>query len=79
MSLDGRFAGVEVPFDAEAFRERIAKFTDAMLIEYGKACARQANPKISAPDGKTRNLNAEHQLAECRAEWRRRHPTHLPC
>jgi hypothetical protein len=71
---DGKFAGVEIPFDAESFRLRIAKFTDAKLAEYGKAAAYMADPKRPSADRKTRNLVAEAQLVECRAEWRRRHP-----
>jgi hypothetical protein len=74
MPNDGKFAGVEGKFDEAGWRERFAKMPDRKLIEYGKACRRQANPKLSAPDGKTRNIDAEKQLALCIEEWRRRHP-----
>jgi hypothetical protein len=74
MPNDEKFAGIEGAFDEAGWRKRFAEMPDRKLIEYGKACRRQANPKLSAPDGKTRNIDAEKQLALCIEEWRRRHP-----
>jgi hypothetical protein len=74
MAQDGEFAGVEQPFDGAGWRKRFSEISDEKLIEYGKSCRRQANPKISAAHGKTRNIDAEKQLGLCIKEWRRRHP-----
>lgn len=56
------------------FRDRIAKMSNAKLIEYGKACAYMAGLKKSSADGKPVDFLAIARLKERRAEWRRRHP-----
>ena len=46
--------------------------TDAQLVRTGKACRYMCNPKNSA-NGTVESV-FELQLAECKAEYRRRHP-----
>ncbi|MFZ1971487.1 MAG: hypothetical protein WAU89_01515 [Candidatus Acidiferrales bacterium] len=46
--------------------------SDEQLIRYGKAARYMADPRQSA-NGRVENVYVV-QLAECRAEWRRRHP-----
>jgi hypothetical protein len=50
----------------EAIRERIKKMTDDQLLGYGRSAAWMAERN----DRETWKV----QLAEARAEWRRRHP-----
>jgi hypothetical protein len=42
MSQDGQFSGVGGVFDEAGWRKRFAEVSDEKLIEYGKACRRQA-------------------------------------
>jgi hypothetical protein len=58
------FTGKNV--DLEAIRERIAKMNDEALERYGRSAAWLAEND----DRETQKV----QLAEARAEWRRRHP-----
>ncbi len=60
-------------FDVGEFRNRIQKMTDSELIRFGKAARNMAEPENSA-DEKAVESVYEIQLAECREEWRRRHP-----
>jgi hypothetical protein len=53
------------------FRHRLEKMSDAKLIEFGKACAWMADPKIQR--GGVERIHVLH-LRACREEWRRRHP-----
>jgi hypothetical protein len=58
------------PLDIAAFRARIHRMTDAQLLRSGRNAAYMASP--SASYGPVR-LTFTQQLAELRAEWRRRH------
>jgi hypothetical protein len=58
------------PLDIPKFREMIRKMTDAELVRNGKAAAYMASP--AAAYGPVRETWIQ-QLAELRAEWRRRH------
>ncbi len=50
-------------------RERLRKMSDEELIEFGRDVRKLSEPRVSAiPDP------WKPQLAEARAEWRRRHP-----
>jgi|KBSSwiStaDraftv2_1062776.scaffolds.fasta_scaffold838037_1 hypothetical protein len=60
------------PFDVEAFRKRLAKFTDAELIEYGKSARYMCTPEAHL--GKPPRDIDWTQLRECKGEWLRRHP-----
>ena len=55
--------------DLEAIRERLRKMTDRELLEYGRAGAYMVSPQASY--GPTRPTFII-QLAETRAEWKRR-------
>ncbi len=57
--------------DIEQIRERISKMSDAELRKYGRAARDLADPRKN--HGKP-NPAFAIQLAEARAEWRRRHP-----
>ena len=50
--------------DLEAIRKRIAAMSDAQLLEYGRAAATMAS--------RSKRETLRVQLAEARAEWRRR-------
>jgi hypothetical protein len=52
--------------DVERIRRRIAGLTDDQLLRYGRDAAFLA--------GNSDRLTWRVQLAEARAEWRRRHP-----
>ncbi|MFZ0884839.1 MAG: hypothetical protein WAN14_15680 [Candidatus Acidiferrales bacterium] len=62
----------QTEFAAEEFRKRLRAMSDEQLIRYGKAARYMADPRQSA-NGRVENVYVV-QLAECRAEWRRRHP-----
>jgi hypothetical protein len=59
--------------DVPDLRERLGKMNDAELVRFGQAarfmCSRQANM------GQPPRQNFEIQLAEARAEWKRRKDT----
>jgi len=67
----------ETQFTVEDFRKRIQAMSDAQLLRYVKAARYMCDPKYSA-DGRTIEPVFKIQLQECRAEWRRRHPTAPP-
>ena len=60
------------PFDLENVRKRLAKFTDAELMEYGKAARYMCTPEAHL--GKPPRDIDLTLLRECKAEWLRRHP-----
>ena len=62
----------QTEFRTEEFRKRLRAMSDEQLIRYGKAARYMAGPRQSA-NGRVENVYV-FQLAECRAEWRRRHP-----
>jgi hypothetical protein len=67
------------PFNEDEFRQRVQKFTDDKLIEYGGACKWDC-PYPDRDDGdRQARSNMAIQLRLCRDEWRRRHPkaTHV--
>jgi len=53
--------------ELEQLRNRLRKMSDAQLVHFGKA-ARSLCRDPKCPD------TFKRQLAEARAEWRRRHP-----
>lgn len=57
--------------DVEAIRAQTRKLTDAELIREGKAARSLCTPYYGRPP----RLVFVVGLAECIAEWRRRHPT----
>jgi len=61
----------EESVDVEAIRSRLAKMSDEDLIKYGRAAANLCDP--IAQRGEVRET-FRVQLAEARAEYRRRHP-----
>jgi hypothetical protein len=61
-------------WNSEEFRQRIRKMTDEKLLQMGKAARYMADPLNSA-DKRTVEPVFKIQLQECRAEWKRRHPT----
>jgi hypothetical protein len=66
-------------FNEDEFRNRIQKFDDAKLIEYGKAC-HWTCPYPDRDDGdRQARSNMAIQLRLCRDEWRRPYPkvTHV--
>jgi hypothetical protein len=57
--------------NVEQIRERLGKMSDVELRKYGRAARDLADPnKNFGPP----NPSFKIQLAEARAEWRRRHP-----
>ena len=58
-------------FDVQQFRAEIAKMSDAELISIGRSLRSLCHPRIVSPNKSTFDI----QLEECRAEWRRRHPS----
>jgi hypothetical protein len=65
----GPTGGINQPFDVESYRARICTMTDAELIEEGK-WMRLVNKQHTLPWDTTWEI----KLAECKTEWRRRHP-----
>ena len=59
------------PEEIERIRERLRKMSDLELRQYGRAARDLANPKKNFGPP---NPSFAIQLAEARAEWRRRHP-----
>jgi hypothetical protein len=59
-------------FDRDALRTRLRKMSDEELREFGKAARYMTSP--GANMGKPPLPTFVLQLAETRAEWRRRHP-----
>ena len=70
ISLMDAFARDTEPTNVEELRERLRKMSDTKLVEFGKAAAYMCSPEA--------NMNKRPreaflvQLAETRAEWRRR-------
>jgi hypothetical protein len=69
MADDGVFAGVDQPFDREAYRERLREMSDDRLKKEGRAIRGMTEPTFVP----VRQVFVD-QLEECRLEWRRRHP-----
>jgi hypothetical protein len=69
MAGDGQFAGVEQPFDREAYRARLREMSDDRLRKEGRANREMCKPSFTP----VRQVFVD-QLDECRKEWRRRHP-----
>jgi hypothetical protein len=69
MSGAGPSGGMDAAFGVVAYRERIAKMTDEQLIEEGKYYRQVVGYNLKPHDPRF-----EMMLAECKAEWRRRHP-----
>src|SRR5688572_22125704 len=68
----GDFARDQEPTDVEGLRARLRKMSDAKLLEFGKAAAHMCSPQAQ-PNRNSRPREAFLiQLAEARAEWRRR-------
>jgi hypothetical protein len=60
--------GFESPeIQLRKFRERLQKMTDQELIDFGRSLGRMPKRLSGVPD-------TFNQLAEARAEWKRRHP-----
>jgi hypothetical protein len=68
MSGAGPRGGVDPDFDVVAYRVRIAKLTDAQLIEEGKYYRRVVGYRLQPYNPRFQAI-----LDECIAEWRRRH------
>ena len=66
----------EAQFTVDDFRNRIQTMTDEKLVQMGKAARYVADPRSSA-NGRSVEPVFVIQLAECREEWRRRHPKPL--
>jgi hypothetical protein len=64
-----RFA-TDSPLDAEEFRARLRKMSDAELLKTGKAAKFMCSPV--AYFGKAPRETFVIQLRECRVEWKRR-------
>jgi hypothetical protein len=64
--MSGMYKFTREDTDVEDLRRRLAKMTDEELLQYGKSAAFMA--------GRSSRETWKIQLAECRAEWRRRHP-----
>ena len=62
-------------FDVGQFRAEIAKMSDAELLSLGRSLRRLCYPRVVAPTKSAFDI----QLEECRAEWRRRHPSKHHC
>jgi hypothetical protein len=60
-------------FDVEELRARLRKMTDEELLRSGKNAAYMCSPWANM--GKPPRETFVIQLRECRAEWRRRHPS----
>jgi hypothetical protein len=60
------------PSDVETLRKRLAKFTNAELVEYGKAARYMCTPEAHL--GKPPRDSDWTQLRGCKAEWLKRHP-----
>jgi hypothetical protein len=69
MSGAGPRGGVDPDFDVVAYRVRIAKLTDAQLIEEGKYYRQVVGYRLQPY-----NPRFQAMLDECIAEWRRRYP-----
>jgi hypothetical protein len=67
---------LEHDIDVDELRARLARMSDRELLEWGKAAAYMCTPyaNLGHPPLKTFVL----QLAEARAEWRRRHGMESP-
>jgi hypothetical protein len=66
-----RFASSD-EVDLEALRARLQKMSDEKVCEFGNAARYMCSPKANM--GKPPREPFLIQLAEARAEWRRRHP-----
>jgi hypothetical protein len=64
-------------FDAEAVRTRIQNISDNELLEYGRQIRKLVYPLTYAFNGLPTVSAFSIQLAEARAEWRRRRRNHL--
>jgi len=66
MSMSG---GMNAPFDRAKYREKLWTISDAELIQEGKwireTCRQHTLPW---------DVMWDEKLADCKAEWRRRHP-----
>jgi hypothetical protein len=62
----------QASFDIEQLRERLRQMDERALTEFGKAAAYMASPGSTADGSQPREV-FRFQLAEARAEWRRRH------
>jgi hypothetical protein len=60
----------EQPLDLDKLRERLRGMDDAALLRYGRAGAYLCTPEANF--GKTPRQTFVIQLAETRAEWKRR-------
>jgi hypothetical protein len=69
MSGAGPSGGMDSAFDVVPYRERLGKMTDEELIEEGKYYRQVVGYNLKPYDPRF-----ELMLAECKAEWRRRHP-----
>jgi hypothetical protein len=69
MSGAGPSGGMDQAFEAQAYRDRIAKMTDEQLIEEGKYYRQVVGYNLKPYDPRFQSM-----LNECIAEWRRRHP-----
>lgn len=58
------------PVDVPRLRARLAKMTDAKLLEFGRAAAFMCSPRASF--GEPPRQQFVVQLEEARAEWQRR-------
>jgi hypothetical protein len=59
--------------DADEFRERIRKMSDAQLVRCSESLRYMTDPRNSY-DKKTVQTIFRHQLKACIAEWKQRHP-----
>ena len=59
-----------VPIDLDQPRDRLRKMTNAQPLEFGKAARYMCSPEANI--GKPPREEFVIQLAEARAEWRRR-------
>jgi hypothetical protein len=69
MSGAGPSGGMDQAFEAQAYRVRIGKMTEAELIEEGSYYRKVVGYNLIPYDPRF-----ELMLGECKAEWRRRHP-----
>ena len=73
--MNGKFHGVGFQeFDVEIARARIQAMGDEELLMFGKQMRQLVYPLTYGFDGKPTVSAFSIQLAEARAEWRRRRP-----